>query len=153
MSRTLSLEDYEITEDGRVINKHTGRVLKGQPNGKGYLRVHIDGKLRFIHRMVAEKYVPNPDNLEQVNHKDGNKLNNCAENLEWVSNQQNRDHAVKNGLHIHGEACPWAKLTQKDVDFIRTLQGYKTSTEVASYYDVSPATIRGIWNGRIWRES
>lgn len=86
MSRTLSLEDYEITEDGRVINKHTGRVLKGQPNGKGYLRVHIDGKLRFIHRMVAEKYVPNPDNLEQVNHKDGNKLNNCAENLEWVSN-------------------------------------------------------------------
>lgn len=153
MSRTLTIDDYEITVDGKVINKKTGRVLKGQPNGKGYLRVSIGGKLQFIHRLVAIKYIPNPNNLEQVNHKDGNKLNNCVDNLEWVSNQTNRNHAVEQGLHIHGEQCPWAKLTQSDVDFIRTLQGYKTAIEVAEYYGVSKSTINGIWDRRTWKRS
>lgn len=86
MSRTLTIDDYEITRDGQVINKRTGRILKGQPNGKGYLRVSIGGKLQFVHRLVAIKYIPNPENKEQVNHIDGNKLNNCADNLEWVTN-------------------------------------------------------------------
>ena len=99
----FTMDDYQITYDGRVINKKWGREVKPQVNGKGYLRVGIVGKLRFVHRLVAEKYVPNPDNKPQVNHKDGNKLNNCADNLEWVSNQDNRDHAVKNDLVIHGE--------------------------------------------------
>lgn len=86
MPRSLTIEDYEITRNGDVINKYTGRVLKGQPNGKGYLRVSIAGKLQFIHRLVAEKYVLNPEGKLQVNHKDGNKLNNCVDNLEWVTN-------------------------------------------------------------------
>lgn len=152
MPRTLTIDDYEITREGQVINKKSKRILKGQPNGKGYLRVSIGGKLQFIHRLVAQKYVPNPDCLEQVNHKDGNKLNNNADNLEWVSNQTNRDHAIQTGLQIHGEECPWAKLTWADVDFIRTLQGYKTAVEVAEYYGVSRTTISGIWNGRTWKK-
>ena len=70
---TLSIEDYIITENGEVINKRNGHVIKPQPTGKGYLRVSIGGKLCFVHRLVAEKYIPNPDNKPQVNHKDGNK--------------------------------------------------------------------------------
>lgn len=84
--KTLTMNDYEITKEGQIINKTNGHVLKPQPNGKGYLRVKIEGKLRFVHRLVAEKYIPNPNNYEQVNHKDGNKTNNSIDNLEWVSN-------------------------------------------------------------------
>ena len=80
--RTFDLSDYTITENGEVINNHTLRRVKAQPNGKGYLRVRIGGKRRFVHRLVAEKYIPNPENKPQVNHKDGNKLNNSVGNLE-----------------------------------------------------------------------
>lgn len=84
--KLLTTDDYEITREGQIINKHTGHILKPQPNSKGYLRVSISKKLVFAHRLVAEKYIPNPNNLPQVNHIDGNKLNNSVENLEWVDN-------------------------------------------------------------------
>lgn len=93
-----TLEDYEITRNGEVINKHNNHVVKPQKNGKGYLRVVIGHKRYFVHRLVAQKYIPNPYNKPQVNHKDCNKTNNCVNNLEWVTNQENRDHMVANGL-------------------------------------------------------
>lgn len=148
--RTLTLEDYEITREGQVINKHTGRILKPQPNGKGYLRVSIGQKLRFVHRLVAEQYVPNPNNYEQVNHKDGNKLNNCADNLEWVSNQMNRDHAVEHKLQIMGEECPWSKLDWEKVTFIRTHLEIP-STELAALFGVTPSNIRAVRNYKSWK--
>lgn len=116
---TFTMSDYEITRDGVVINKRWNRIVKPQPNGKGYLRIQVGGKFHFVHRLVAQLYVPNPENKPQVNHKDGNKLNNCADNLEWVTNQENRNHAIQHGLHTSGEKCSWAKLTQSDVDYIR----------------------------------
>lgn len=93
-----TINDYEITEDGEVINKHNGHAVKPQPNSKGYLRVSIGGKLKFVHRLVAEKYIPNPENKPQVNHKNCIKTDNRIENLELVTNQENRDHMVANGL-------------------------------------------------------
>ena len=148
--RTLTLEDYEITREGQVINKHTGRILKPQPNGKGYLRVSIGQKLRFVHRLVAEQYVPNPNNYEQVNHKDGNKLNNCADNLEWVSNQMNRNHAVEHKLQIMGEECPWSKLDWEKVAFIRAHLEIP-STELAALFGVTPSNIRAVRNYKSWK--
>lgn len=96
--KKYTINDYEITEDGEVINKHNGHVVKPQPNSKGYLRVSIGGKLKFVHRLVAEKYIPNPENKPQVNHKNCIKTDNRIENLEWATNQENRDHMVANGL-------------------------------------------------------
>lgn len=149
---TFTLDDYEITQDGEVINKKWGnRKVKPQPNGKGYLRVHIAGKMYFVHRLVAEKYVPNPDNKPQVNHKDGNKLNNNANNLEWVTNQENRKHAVENDLHLKGEKCPWSKLTQKAVDFIRTHDEYSVK-ELAEMFGVSNSHIREIRRNESWKQ-
>ena len=148
---TFTMDDYLITEDGEVINiKWGGRKVKPQPNGKGYLRVQIAGKRRFVHRLVAEKYVPNPNNYPQVNHIDGDKRNNKASNLEWVSNMQNRQHAIKNGLQIHGEKCPWAKLTLKDVNFIRN-HGEFTPKQMAERFGVSPGQIRAIRRNDSWK--
>lgn len=150
MGRLLTIDDYEITRDGQVINKTNGHVLKPQPNGKGYLRVSISKKLCFVHRLVAEKYIPNPNNYEQVNHKDGNKLNNSVENLEWVSNQQNRNHAIKNDLYIHGSKCPWAKLNEDDVIYIRT-HNHLSNEILAEKFNVSLSTIRDVKNYRTWK--
>ena len=69
---------------------------------RGYYRVRlcIDRKKfsRNIHRLVADTWIPNPDGKKEVNHIDGNKLNNCVTNLEWVTKQENMDHAVIQGL-------------------------------------------------------
>ena len=148
--RCLTINDYEITKNGEIINKHTGRIVKPQPNGKGYLRISIGKKLMFVHRLVAEKYIPNPDNLPQVNHKDGNKVNNCVDNLEWVSNSVNRKHAVQSGLHIHGEKCPWSKLTLENVNYIRN-HPEMSRNELSEMFNISPHTISDIRTGRSWK--
>ena len=70
-------------------------------NFKGYLQVGLSNKgdkTFRVHRLVALTFIPNPYNLPQVNHKDGNKKNNCVDNLEWISNYDNMQHAVKLGL-------------------------------------------------------
>lgn len=148
--RRLSIEDYKITQEGIVINKTNGHILKPQPNSKGYLRVVIGGERKFVHRLVAEKYIPNPNNYQQVNHIDGNKQNNSVENLEWVSNQENRDHAVKNGLHLQGEDCPWSILNWEKVEYIRNHPEFSIKY-FAEKYGVSERTIRDVRNYNTWK--
>ena len=149
--KTLSLSDYTITRNGEIINNRNGRKVKPQPNGKGYLRVSIGGKLKFVHRLVAEKYIPNPENKPQVNHKDGNKLNNSVDNLEWVTNMENRKHAVKNLLHLSGEKCPWSKLDWEKVDFIRSHTEY-TQKQLAEMFGVSLYAVREVRQGKSWKK-
>ena len=85
--------NYQVSNHGQVRNSKTGRLLKLQLNEKGYLRValRIDGKTKWyrVSRLVANLFIPNPDNLPEVNHKDENKLNNYAENLEWCDRKYN----------------------------------------------------------------
>lgn len=150
--RKLTLDDYTVTRDGQIINNTNGHILKPQPNSKGYLRVMIGGQRYFVHRLVAEKYIENIDNKEQVNHKDGNKNNNSVSNLEWVSNLENRTHAVKNKLHLCGEDCPWAKLTQSDVDEIRK-NTVLSMEELSKKFSVSKSTIQDILKYRTWKNS
>ena len=146
----LTLNDYEITRDGKIINKTNGRVVKPQKNGKGYLRVSIGGKLQFVHRLVAQKYLPNPENKPQVNHKDGNKLNNSVDNLEWSTNAENRIHAVEKGLHLCGGDCPWSVLTEDNVRFIRS-NNQMSIKELSEKFNVSRSTISDIIHYRTWK--
>lgn len=93
----------EISSYGRVkSNLRDGRILKATPDAKGYLRLRVTldrVKMSYkIHRIVAQTFIENPDNLPQVNHIDGDKTNNHVENLEWVSNIDNAHHAISKGL-------------------------------------------------------
>lgn len=93
---------YQISNYGRVKNKKTDYILKPALGSWGYEFVQLCDKGRetskCIHRMVAESFLDNPDNLPQVNHIDGNKRNNHIDNLEWVSCSQNIKHAFNTGL-------------------------------------------------------
>lgn len=96
------ITNYEIYDDGRCYNKKFNRFLQGSVKNTGYRMVLLsfDGKKRdfSIHRLVAEAFIPNPNHLPIVNHKDGNKLNNTVNNLEWATTQDNTIHAIENNL-------------------------------------------------------
>lgn len=99
---------YEVSNLGRVKSlPRRGtygieHILKPSPNKKGYPQVQLCKNSEYcpkrVHRLVAENFIPNPDNLPQVNHIDGNKLNNNVENLEWCTNEYNYKHSIKMGL-------------------------------------------------------
>lgn len=93
---------YAINNKGDVFSIPYGKLLAGDTNRVGYKRIVLcDGKTKkrfFIHRLVAGIFIPNPSNKPQINHIDGNKLNNCVCNLEWVSRSENLVHAWELGL-------------------------------------------------------
>jgi hypothetical protein len=86
----------EISNLGRLRDHK--KYLKFSNNGNGYLRNTYKNRTYYAHRLVAEAFLPCSDLLLEVNHKDGNKFNNRADNLEWVSNKENMAHASKAGL-------------------------------------------------------
>ena len=81
-----------------MFNKKTGVFLVPETTEKGYLRVDLmrngERKHMKVHRLVAETFIPNPHRKPQANHIDGNKQNNSISNLEWVTNDENRKHAI-----------------------------------------------------------
>lgn len=105
-SRSLApvgFSNYHATRDGRIFSTFTNDYLIGNFSFDGYLRVLVKRDVGEyatigIHRLVAMVYVPNPENKPEVNHIDGNKLNNCADNLEWVMGWENVHHALNHGL-------------------------------------------------------
>ena len=96
--------NYSIDINGVVTNITTGKILKPSIDKYGYKYVHLAlgkrGKFKqcMIHRAVAEAFIPNLENKPQVNHKDGNKLNNNVNNLEWATRSENIRHMYNTGL-------------------------------------------------------
>lgn len=112
---------YQISTLGRVKSLRKNIILKPsivakRNNKQGYQIVHIKYKQYYIHRLVAEAFIPNTKNLPQVNHIDGNKLNNNVKNLEWVTAKENIKHAYKTGLmgkDISEKKRTWGKFLGK----------------------------------------
>jgi len=105
---------------------------------------------RRIHRLVLEAFI-GPSLERECNHKDGNKLNNDLKNLEWVTHQENINHAVKEGLHPRGERVHTSKFTEDQVREIRELcaAGF-SNLEISEMYDVARQTIGDIKQYRKW---
>lgn len=97
---------HQVSDKGRIRNKKTGQVIKPYLNENGYFVVGFyNSKKGFavhhkVHRLVAEAFLPNPGNKRTVNHKDGNKQNNCLKNLEWATHGENIRHAFDTGLKV-----------------------------------------------------
>lgn len=155
-------DSYQISDKGRIFTKRRldgnriiyGRELHPLITKDRYLKVGLtkNGKTKrfYLHRLVAQHFIENPQNLPQVNHKDGNKFNNDVSNLEWCTKKQNQEHAVRNSLMQHGEARPSAKLTEKDVLEIYQLKGVLSAKEIGERYGVSKNTINVILRGEKW---
>lgn len=100
---------YSVSRSGKVRNDKTGKVLKPRMSKTGYSYVDIyNGKHnpKLIHRLVAQAFIPNPDNLPQVNHKDEDKTNNCADNLEWCDQKYNNNYGTKNQRIAKAKSIP-----------------------------------------------
>lgn len=105
---------YQVNELGQIRTlknssmRKAGTILKSQINNKNgyvYQMLYDNGKKKLlkVHRIVAMAFLSNPNNLQQVNHKDGNKQNNCVSNLEWCEQSYNMKHAYKYGLQKPSE--------------------------------------------------
>ena len=153
---------YSITNSGDVISRahKIPRVLKGM-NINGYRRVELfmdnGATIRvMVHRLVAQYFVPGMGENLDVNHKDGNKSNNKASNLEWVTRKQNVVHAFLHGLinSAKGEKCGNAKLSKDDVKWIRANHvPFKKGprSRILKKYGISESNLRSILKRESWR--
>lgn len=147
---------YAVFRSGEIFNLF-GKEVIGCIDRCGYKEVILNGKMHRVHRIVAGAFLANKDNKPCINHKDGNKLNNHANNLEWVTYSENTKHAYKEGLEKarYGEDAARHKLTTEEVKRIRQLYKRRDSeygaTALGKRFNVDRTTITDIVNFRTWR--
>jgi len=165
---------YEVSDTGRVRSLDRVRIstspiekawIKGAEKalservGYYYVQLYKDGfcKNYRVHRLVAIAFIQNPHKKAEVNHKDGDKLNNHLSNLEWMTRSENDLHAYRTGLRlpcdVHGIKNPNAKLNEKQVKVIKHLKNIQprmTQTEIGNIFNVTYTNIGDIWSGKRW---
>lgn len=139
-------DEYEVSSAGR----HGKRVLSGSVHADGYIFVTIGGSQLRVHRLVANAFVPNPNGKPEVNHIDGNRMNNAADNLEWTTRSENQKHAVDNGLQPRVTNTYQGKFTPEQREEIKRLWDFGTVSkrQIARQYGVSHTCINDIINDK-----
>ena len=169
MKQIKEYPNYSVTEDGRVISTQrvAGRSGKGIStickelsilhNQAGYCMVNLtkdrQSKTRYVHRLVAQAYLENLDNLPQVNHKDGDKNNNHYTNLEWCTSLHNNLHAIENGLREgqKGETNSQAKITEpQGIAIINLILEGLSNIEIADMFNLHDRYISLIRGKKRW---
>lgn len=151
---------YWVNKKGEILGKQL-RIYKQGRNHKGYpivsMYYKIDDneyklKTKAVHRIVAETFIynNNPKIKNQVNHIDGNKENNTIENLEWCTNQENKNHAMKNGLSAYAKGEEQGKSILKNEQVIDIYTSNKSRLYMSKKYNVSKHTISHIRGDNTW---
>ena len=132
---------YQVSNFGRV--KSAKKIMKLQDNGCGYLMAHLskNGKAKWhlAHRLVAKAFIPNPEKKQTVNHKDGNRLNNKASNLEWATYSENNLHSYRSNKRKNPRA--------KSIYCAETGEVYVSSYDASRNTGISQACINRCVNG------
>jgi len=153
---------YFVGKSGEVFNSKRQVYLKPWKNSSGYLDINLGAGFRIsIHRLVAEVYCEGFDLSLDVNHKDGDKLNNHYSNLEWVTRSENCQHSYDNGLSKRrlghtdsvGSKNAMAVLNDEIVKEIRSLfkTGNFTQTALAKKFNITPSNIGCIIKRKTWK--
>ena len=142
---------YEVSDQGRVRSLKFGkeRVLNPVRDDGGYLIVNIwkngEKKMCKVHRLVSQAFIPNPDNLPEVNHKDEDKTNNKVSNLEWCDRKYNQNYGT--GIQRMAEKLSKSVLQfTKDGEFVKE---WKSATDVKRNLGYSKGNISSCCTGRL----
>ena len=162
------LDGYEISNMGRLRSvdriiergnqkvKYKGKIRKLFNDGNGYLIVRIKNRTLKIHRVVAKYFIQNPNDKKCVNHINGIKTDNRAENLEWVTSSENNKHAFDTGLKTgnKGSRNALSKFTKKEAELIKNeyKPGWGSISKLARKYKVKWDTISNIVKGVSYAE-
>ena len=154
--------EYEISNDGRVRSLKRNKIGAITVDNRGYSKKALskNGEVKqfAVHRLVAKAFIDNPEEKEEVNHIDGNKLNNTVENLEWCTRSENMKHAHENKLQhyssyvqlCHRQKC--GKFTEEDIEEVFRLRSEGlTHRQIAEKYGTSHTTIGSILNGESYK--
>lgn len=135
-----------VVSNGKGIYVKKGRILKQRRNRYGYLLVHfsVNGKQvnRSVHRLVAQTFIPNPDNFPEVNHKDNDRTNNCVDNLEWCTGEYNTAYREKYGKALNRPVYA-INLTTWET------QRFESQCEAGRQLGVYQANIRSVIAGKL----
>ena len=133
---------YQVSNLGRVRRVDSGRILKPQKCTAGYLKISLSKKSIekqfLVHRIVAKVFIQNQFYKPQVNHIDGDKTNNCVNNLEWCNNQENNIHSFR---ELGRKSNGWKKFARK-VMCVETNKKYESVTIAANTVGVTHESIR-----------
>lgn len=144
-----SVERVITCKDGRKMPIH-GKVLSPGVGGNGYKIISLwknnRVEMAYVHRLVAETFIDNPEGKPTVNHKDGDRLNNQVSNLEWATYLENNLHEIR----VLGRKGYGRKLSDEDVRYV--LSSNETCMSLARRFGVSDSVIVNIRKGRIYKE-
>jgi hypothetical protein len=147
----------EVTKYGDIRNSENEKRFNHRTDKDGYFILSVKDengiwKHRRLHRLIALTFCKGYKEGLEVNHKDLNKQNNYYQNLEWVTDLENKMHAIKNGINVR-ENNGRAKLSNIDVLSIRSIYatGKFTNTEIAFYFNVSKVLIGLIVRNKVWK--
>ena len=153
--QSKDIGNYIVYSDGKVWSKITNRFIKPANHTEGYLHIQLGRKNKMLlHRLIAQTFIPNPDNLPQVSHENNDKKDCRVENLKWCTNSYNTKKGYEDGLNpgvsLKGTANGACKLTEEQARAIKYDYPHLGSRKIAPLFNIGITAVKFIRNGKTW---